>query len=196
MCPVNVRTEGEGGDLGNRVSAIFPMLPASKMEATERLAAVVKETSRIKEVQEAQAMTYMQESSVSIAPILMAPTFLVGTLFDPTRLAANNPPPVLPPFGARPPGFGVNFVLTNVPGVQVPQYIAGREIIATLGLMMLTGNMGLAVAVGSYNKKMFFNLTADPRLLPDLEMFTDEVTSVFDELLTSARRHNETVPAQ
>ena len=83
-----------------------------------------------------------------------------------------------------------------MPGVQVPQYIAGKEIIATLGLMMLTGNMGLAVAVGSYNKKMFFNLTADPRLLPDLEMFTDEVTSVFDELLTSARRHNETVPAQ
>ena len=196
MCPVNVRTEGEGGDLGNRVSAIFPMLPASKMEATERLATVVKETSRIKEGQEAQAMTYMQESSVSIAPILMAPTLLVGTPFDPTRLAANNPPPVLPPFGARPPGFGVNFVLTNVPGVQVPQYIAGKEIIATLGIMMLTGNMGLAVAVGSYNKKMFFSLTADPRLLPDLEMFTDEVTSVFDELLTSARRHNETVPAQ
>ncbi|MCZ6501339.1 MAG: WS/DGAT domain-containing protein [Gammaproteobacteria bacterium] len=193
MCPVNVRTESEGGNLGNQVSAIFPMLPASSMEVTERLAAVVKETSRIKEGQEAQAMTYMQESSVSIAPILMAPLLLVGTPFDPTRFAANNPPPVLPPFGARPPGFGVNFVLTNVPGVQVPQYIAGKEIIATLGLMMLTGNMGLGVAVGSYNQKMFFNLTADPRLLPDLEMFTDEVTNTFDELLISARRHNETV---
>ena len=149
MCPVNVRTESEGGDLGNLVSAIFPMLPASKMEITERLAAVVKETRRIKEGQEAQAMTYMQESSVSVPPVFMAPLLLVGTAFDPTRIAANNPLPVLPPLGARPPGFGVNFVLTNVPGVQVPQYIAGKEIIATLGLMMLTGNMGLAVAVGS-----------------------------------------------
>ncbi len=195
MCPVNVRTESEGGDLGNRVSAIFPMLPASRMEITERLATVVKETSRIKEGQEAQAMTYMQESSVSVPPVFMAPLLLVGTAFDPTRFAANNPLPVLPPLGARPPGFGVNFVLTNVPGVQVPQYIAGKEIIATLGLMMLTGNMGLAVAVGSYNQKMFFNLTADPRLLPDLEMFTDEVTNAFAELLTSARQHNETVSA-
>ena len=195
MCPVNVRTESEGGNLGNRVSAIFPMLPAARMEATERLAAVVEETSRIKDGQEAQAMTYMQESSVSIPPVFMAPLLLVGTPFDPTRFAANNPAPVLPPFGARPPGFGVNFVLTNIPGVQVPQYIAGKEIIATLGLMMLTGTMGLGVAVASYNQKMFFGLTADPRLLPDLEMFTDEVTDAFDELLASARQHNEIVSA-
>ena len=57
--------------------------------------------------------------------------------------------------------------------------------------MMLTGNMGLGVAVGSYNQKMFFNLTANPRLLPDLEMFTGEVYSTFDELLEKARQHND-----
>nr|WHV03948.1 putative wax ester synthase/acyl-CoA:diacylglycerol acyltransferase [uncultured bacterium] len=195
MCPVNVRTEGEGGDLGNRVSAIFPMFGATPMGAVERLTAVVEETSQIKEAQEAQAMTYMQETAVSIPPVSMAPLLLVGTPFDPTRLAAAFPPPVPPSSGARPPGFGVNFVLTNVPGVQVPQYICGKEIIAPLGIMMIGGNMGLGVAVGSYNQKMFFSLTADPRLLPDLEMLTDEVTSTFKELLEKARKHNETMAA-
>ena len=31
MCPVNVRTENQKGTLGNRVSAIFPVLPAWQM---------------------------------------------------------------------------------------------------------------------------------------------------------------------
>ena len=195
MCPVNVRTEGEEGDIGNRVSAIFPMFDAEPMGATERMAAVVEETSRIKAAQEAQAMTYMQESSVTIPPVSMAPMLLVGTPFNPTRMAADFPPPVPPSFGARPPGFGVNFVLTNVPGVQVPQYICGKEIIAPLGIMMIGGNMGLGVAVGSYNQKMYFNLTSDPRLLPDLEVLTDHVTDTFEELLGKAREQNEAAAA-
>ena len=118
----------------------------------------------------------------------MLPTLLVGTPFDPGRLAANFPPPVLPPMGGvRPPNPGVNFVLTNVPGVQMPQYVAGCEIVEQLAIMMIGGNMGLGMAVGSYNQKMYFNFTADPRLLPDLELFSDLVEEAFNELLTLAR---------
>ena len=43
------------------------------------------------------------------------------------------------------------------------------------------------VAVGSYNQKMIFNLICDPRLLPDLDLMTDEVEQVFAELLAAAR---------
>ncbi len=38
MCPVNVRTEGQQGALGNQVSAIFPMLPAWPMQPATRSA--------------------------------------------------------------------------------------------------------------------------------------------------------------
>ena len=140
-------------------------------------------------------MTLMQESSISIPAVAMAPLLLVGTPFDPTRFAATNPPPVLPNIGGRPPSFGVNFVLTNVPGVQVPQYIAGHEMLLTLGLMMMAGNMGLGIAVGSYNQQMIFNFTADPRLLPDLNFFSDLVDDAFSELLAEARKQNEAAVA-
>ena len=149
MCPVSVRTEDEQGALGNRVSGIFPMLPAWSMDVLERLQAVCVETGKIKESEEAQALTLMNETSISTPAVVMAPTLLVNTPFDPTALAARFPAPVLPRLGPRPPYFGFNFTCTNVPGVQVPQYLAGHQIETMMGLLMLSGSLGYGVAVGS-----------------------------------------------
>ena len=195
MCPVNVRTEDDKGALGNRVSAIFPMFPAYCQEIPARYQTVCEETARIKGTQEAQAMTLMQESSPSVPPITMAPLLLVGSAIDPTRLAANFPPPVLPAVGRRPPNFGVNFVLTNVPGVQVTQYIAGHQMLETLSIMMISGNMGLGIAAVSYDQKMIFNFTSDPRLLPDLDVFAELVDSAYTELLAAAKEQSENAAA-
>lgn len=190
MCPVNVRTEDEAGALGNRVSAMFPILPAWRLDPLERHQRVCEETQRIKNRHEAQAMTLMQESGVSTPPIAFAPLQLIGTPFDPTALAASNPLPLLPRLGPRPPLFGINFVCTNVPGMQVPQYIAGHEILDTTAIMMLSGAMGFGIAVTSYNQKMIFNFTCEPRLMPDLERMVDEVEGAFAELLEAARKRN------
>ncbi len=189
MCPVNVRTEDESGALGNRVAAIFPMVPASRMPILERYEAVCNETNRIKGAGEAQAMTLMMESAPEPPPVGMMASHLVGTPMDPTRLAAQLPMPALPNV-MRGPNFGINFVLTNVPGVQVPQYIAGHEVVEQAAIMMMGGNMGLGLAVGSYNQKMIFNYTCDPRLLPDLELMKALGQEIFDELLTAAREAN------
>lgn len=187
MCPVNVRTEDQAGGLGNRVSAMFPMLPAWTMDPIERHQRVREETQRIKDTHEAQALTLMQESGVSTPPVALAPLQLIGTPFDPTALAALFPAPLLPRLGPRPPFFGINFVCTNVPGVQVPQYIAGHEVLETTGIMMLSGTLGYGIAVTSYNQKMIFCFTCEPRLLPDLERMIDDVESTFAALLEAAR---------
>ena len=190
MCPVNVRTESEGGDMGNRVSAIFPMFPAHSMDLIERHQRVCEETEQVKSSGAAQAMTVLQENSVSVPPVSMAPLLLVGTPFDPTRLAAMNPLPVPPQIGARPPSFGINFVVTNVPGVMVPQYIAGHRVVGQTAIMMMSGNLGLGICVGSFNQKMIFNLTADPRLLPDLDLLNQHISDAFAEMLAIAREKN------
>lgn len=187
MCPVNVRTEDDAGALGNRVSAMFPTLPAWPLGAIERHDLVREETQRIKDGHEAQALTLMQETGVTTPPVAFAPLQLIGTPFDPTAMAALNPLPLLPRMGRRPPFFGVNFVCTNVPGVQVPQYIAGYEVLEQTAIMMLSGTMGYGIAVTSYNQKMIFSFTCEPRLLPDLERMVDEVEVAFAELLEGAR---------
>jgi len=197
MCPVNVRTEDKKGALGNQVSGIFPMLPAWPMTATERLAAVIEEMERIKADEEAQALTLFQEAMPSVPPVGLLFTQLVGTPFDPTALAARMPLPVLPsPAGFRPPNPGINFVCTNVPGVQVPQYMCGHEVTDTIGLLVLTGNVGFSVTILSYNKQLFFSFICEPRLLPDLELIATAADAVFGELLAAANARSEAEQAQ
>lgn len=190
MCPVSVRTEDEHGALGNRVSAIFPTLPASPMSALERYHAVLAETEAIKRDEEAQALTLMTESFPSVPAALMAPTLLVGTPFDPTVMAAQYPGPVLPSIGPRPPYFGFNFTCTNIPGVQVPMYIAGHRMETMLGVLMLTGTLGYGLALVSYNQEMVFGMIGETRLMPDLDVMADAVEGAFQELLAEARKIN------
>ena len=187
MCPVNVRTETEEGSLGNKVSAIFPVLPAWPMDVGNRLTAVCAETNRIKDDQEAQALALLTSSDPGIWPVAMAPTQLVGTPFDPTRLLARFPPPIMPDLGWRPPNVGINLVCTNVPGVQVPQYLAGHEVTDTIGVLVLNGNVGFSVTIMSYNQELFFCLICEPRLLPDLELMLSSMDQAFEELLSIAR---------
>ena len=187
MCPVNVRREDETGELGNRVSAMYPTLPAWKMDIGERLAEVCAETARLKANQEPQALELLMETNAgSTLPVAMGQTMLVGTPFDPTAALAQNPPAVMPTIGPRPPLVGFNFTCTNVPGVQVPQYIAGRKIVRVLGTLMLSGTLGYGVGVGSYDQRLFFNLTSDPRLLADLELMRGGIEDCFAELLELA----------
>ena len=191
MCPVSVRTEDQAGALGNQVSAIFPVLPAWPMNARQRLNAVCAETDRIKADQEAQALALMTQAQSPIWPVALAPTQLVGTPFDPTALAARLPHPTLPGFGWRPPNIGFNFTCTNVPGVQVPQYLCGHQVTDTLGLLVLTGNVGFSLTILSYNKELYFTFICDPHLLPDLETIAGAAEAVFDELHAEARERIE-----
>jgi len=186
MCPVSVRREDEHGALGNRVSGIFPIVSTSPKPIVERLDKVRWEMEHIKHNREAQAMELLTESIPSIPPIAMAPTLLVGTAFDPTRLAARFPAPVLPSNVPRPPLLGFNFTCTNVPGVQVSQYLAGHKVLDNLGVLMLGGTLGYGVAVGSYNQNLYFNFICDPRLMPDLELMASGVDDAFNELLAAA----------
>ena len=190
MCPVSVRTEDEQGALGNRVSGIFPALPAWSMDMRERLRAVCEETERIKHNEEAQSLTLMNETSMSMPAVAMAPAMLVGTRFDPTVLAAQMPAPIAPKIGQRPPFFGFNFTCTNVPGVQVAQYLAGHEVSSMVAFLMLSGTLGYGVAVTSYNQQMIFNYISESRLLPDIEVMSEAVEEAFEELLAEARKIN------
>jgi WS/DGAT/MGAT family acyltransferase len=191
MCPVSVRTEDQAGALGNQVSAIFPVLPAWPMNARQRLNAVCTETDRIKHDEEGQALALFTQAESPVWPVALAPTQLVGTPWDPTALAARLPLPVLPRLGWRPPNIGFNFACTNVPGVQVPQYLCGHRVTDTIGLLVLTGNVGFSVTILSYNKELYFNFICEPRLLPDLETIARAAEDTFDELLAEARERVE-----
>ena len=63
----------------------------------------------------------------------------------------------------------------------------GHRISGQTTVMMMSGNLGLGVAVISFNQKLIINLTSDPRLLPDLELLDQHINDVVAELLTMVR---------
>jgi diacylglycerol O-acyltransferase / wax synthase len=182
-CPVNVRRKEEATALGNRVSMMFPMLPAEPMDPVERLKYVNGETEQIKEAQLPQALERLMALSDSIPPAMMGVGSRMGTM----ALNAASALFKLSGYKARPDGFllptmGINFIATNVPGVQVAQYLLGHKCLEQIPLVPCGATLGYGVAILSYNLTLCFGMSADPNLMPDVSLMKFFVDEIFAEL--------------
>ncbi|MFZ0887862.1 MAG: wax ester/triacylglycerol synthase family O-acyltransferase [Candidatus Binataceae bacterium] len=180
-CPVNVRRAEEIDDLGNRVSMMFPELPSEPMDVVERLNRVREEMERIKgsahALERLNSLTELAPASL-LAMLGRAGTLGFGAGAALARIADWRPSPQ----GLLMPPFGINFIATNVPGVQVPQYLCGHRCLDQIGLLPLGGNLGYGVAILSYNGNLYLGMMAEPRMIPDLELMKSYVSEAFEEL--------------
>ena len=185
-CPVNVRRESEAGAMGNRVSMMFPELAATPMDPIERYRSVVRETERIKAAREPQGMDLLTAAADSVAPSLqdLSSKMTNAAIEAATRLSEFSGG--IARMIARP-AIGINFIATNVPGAQVPLYLAGRRMLEFIGLVPLAGSFGYGVAILSYNKSLFFAIAAEPRLMPDVELMKSRIADAFADLKAAAQ---------
>ena len=79
-----------------------------------------------------------------------------------------------------------NVVVTNVPGPQIPLYLAGKRMIDTFPMVPLAKNQALGVALLSYAGHINFGLVGDFDLMWDLDDFTEAVRESLDELAAEA----------
>src|ERR1700687_4152231 len=86
------------------------------------------------------------------------------------------------PDGFGLPAFGINFIATNVPGVQVPQYINDHVCLDMVPLIPLAATMGYSVAILSYYRSLYFGMMAEPRVMPDVALMKVFVDDAFAEL--------------
>ena len=161
MVPVSVRTKDQRSALGNRVSSIFVDLPVGPMGARRRLR-LIREKTR-----------YLKDSNYAVgAEFLMN----IGTWAPPTihamaaRLAARS--------------RVINLVVSNVPGPQIPMYIAGAKLLAQFPVMPIAERMGLSIACTSLTGTMAFGITADWDTLPDI----DDLARAMEEALIDLRK--------
>src|ERR1019366_2558110 len=170
-CPVNVRHKEERTSLGNRVSMMFPTAPAAPMDIVERLKLMTEETERIKAAGSAQALEVLLQLSDAIPPSIIGPAARAATtMMDVAGRLAKWTDWKPRPDGFALPAFGVNFIATNVPGVQVPLYVNGHVCVDMIPLVPLGSTLGYAVAIFSYYRNLNFGMTADPRVMPDVAL--------------------------
>jgi diacylglycerol O-acyltransferase / wax synthase len=196
-CPVNVRHKEEQSSLGNRVSMMFPLISAEPMDLVERLRAINKETEEIKAAGLPQALESLMSLGDTVPPWMIG----FGSRFSTAALDAASSLFRLTGYRPRPDGFlmpaaGINFIATNVPGVQVPQYMLGHQCTDQIPLVPLGAVLGYGVAILSYNQKLYFGMMADPNLMPDVALMKFYVDEAFAELKKRAQAEEPAVQMQ
>ena len=184
-CPVNVRRANESRAMGNRVSMMFVESSATPMAPIERYQAVVRETARIKLAREPQGMDLLTATADSVSPSLLnLGATIANAAIGTATLFSEYAGGMARMFAGTP--MGINFVATNVPGSQVPMYLAGHKMLEFMGIVPLAGTLGYGVAIVSYNQNLFFGLVAEPRMMPDLDLMRCCVSEAFTELHIAA----------
>jgi WS/DGAT/MGAT family acyltransferase len=161
MVPVSVRAESEAG--GNRVSSIFVDLPIGPIGAKKRLALIRDETKHLKESHYAVGAEFIMNVGMWAPPTIHAMA---------ARLAARS--------------RVINLVVSNVPGPQIPMYIAGARLLAQYPFMPIAESMGLSIAVTSLAGTMAFGVTADWDTLPDIDALVEGIDESLAELRKAA----------
>ena len=165
MVPVSRRAEDQHGDtLGNLISLVLIELPVAEADPLVRLDTVHHRCVAAKEsgvVDGAEMMVNLADGIPVLAPTL-------------TKLLTRTIP--------------MNLVITNIPGPPMPLYLGGARVLRTYPYVEVLDNEGLTIAVVSYEGQLFFGVTGDRDLLPDLDLVAGGIEKEFRTLVDAVVR--------
>lgn len=156
--PVNLRPLEHAKKLGNHFGLVFLDLPigeANPLRRLERVAANMRELKRSRQA----ALTFGLLAAVGMAPVAIQRAAL--ELFSRKATA----------------------VATNVPGPQMPLYLAGARVRELMFWVPQNGSIGLGISILSYNGNVHFGLIADAKLVTDPESVVQRFGGEFEKLV-------------
>ena len=152
--PVNLRPLEHAKKLGNHFGLVFLELPVGECNPVGRVRRVAEDMARIKSSRQA-IMTFG-----ALAALGMTPTLVQRMALDLFSRKATA-------------------VATNVPGPQMPLYMAGARITEFMFWVPQTGSIGVGLSILSYQNRVHFGLIADAKSIAD----PDQVTRRFEQQL-------------
>jgi WS/DGAT/MGAT family acyltransferase len=152
--PISVRTEAQTGTYGNRIMLQSAPLFTHVADPIERLRLTHEALGDMKQRHRALPAELLQDANHFIPPAVFA--LAARSTFALATSAAGRPP--------------WNLVISNVPGPQVPLYLAGARLVANYPISVITDGMGLNITVMSYCGHLDFGLIADRDQMPDVHL--------------------------
>jgi WS/DGAT/MGAT family acyltransferase len=162
--PVNLRPLEHAKNLGNHFGLVFLKLPIFEENPLKRLKYVHNEMNELKKSKQA-IVSFGLLSVIGMAP----------------ELAQNA---LLHQFSKK-----ASTVLTNVPGPQIPLYIAGTKVNKMMFWVPQNGTIGMGISILSYNGKVEFGLIVDKNLISDPQNVIKEFPAQFDRLMDCMMVH-------
>lgn len=155
--PVNLRPLEHAKKLGNHFGLVFLDLPvgeANPLRRLERVAANMRELKKSKQA----ALTFGLLAAVGMAPAAIQ------------RLALEL-------FSRK-----ASTVATNVPGPQMPLYLAGCEVNELMFWVPQSGSIGMGLSILSYNSRVHFGLIVDGKRVHDPDPIVRRFAPEFEKL--------------
>jgi WS/DGAT/MGAT family acyltransferase len=162
--PVSVRSEEQAGSYGNRIGMMSVPLATNEPDPVQRLRHTHEAMKAAKEHYKALPAQLLQDATQFIPPALFSRASRVTF-----SLAA-----------ARKPIW--NLVVSNVPGPQIPLYLAGARLDAHYPVSVITDGMGLNITVMSYRGRLDFGIVADREQMRDVWTLIGWLPDALDEL--------------
>lgn len=150
--PISLRSEGDTSNNNNQVSGTLIDLATQVADPIERLQAIMAGTRAVK----AQMGTFVSLIPTDF-PSVGSPWLLSGlaSLYGRSRIADRL--------------RIANVVISNVPGPQVPLYLAGAKMSATYPLSIVVHGIALNITVQSYMGQLCFGLISCRRAMRDVD---------------------------
>jgi WS/DGAT/MGAT family acyltransferase len=166
--PINIRTEADKDTPGNVVSLASLNMHSDIDDPLQRVHAIHASAIFTKAYHNAIGAHIMSDVAESIPAGITA----LGT----RAASAAGLMDKLP----------VNTVVTNVPGPQVPFYMAGAKVVEFQCAGIVLDGLGLFHSVNSYCGKFAITVLADRHMMPDPEFYEQCLRDSYDEHIAAA----------
>ena len=171
LVPVSLRGHGPADPAGNRVSALIIDLPVEFSDPVARYEALLARVQHAKHTHEAEAGAGVQTAlDVLPAPIVSAAV----------RAAASVPQHFL------------TTVVTNIPGSSRRLFALGRPLVEHYPYVPIADRVRTGIALTSYERQIFFGITADHDSMPDAETLRDAIAQELVTLTEVAHAQGQT----
>ena len=166
--PVSLRDDSNK-NMGNQASMSLANLGTHIAHPMKRMNAIMESTGKVK-----QALVSLKSVLPTDYPGLLAPWVVGGAaklaLKAYGRAGVAERLPLL-----------ANVVISNVPGPQVPLYLAGARMLTFHPLSIVMHGLGLNITIQTYAGRVDFGIIASKNALPHAQDLADAVTAAFDE---------------
>jgi diacylglycerol O-acyltransferase / wax synthase len=159
MVPVSTRAASDAHHLGNRVVSVFVDLPMFEMDPIERLHVCHEAMREVKSSHAAVGAGFLIGLGEFAPPTIHAMA---------SRVAVNS--------------RVFNFLVTNVPGPQLPVYCMGARLLGAFPFTPLAATHAYGVGVTSLDGWMNFGFTADYDAVPDIDVLPGLLVEALEEL--------------
>ncbi|TAG46183.1 MAG: wax ester/triacylglycerol synthase family O-acyltransferase [Betaproteobacteria bacterium] len=167
--PVSLREESNK-ELNNQASMVLAELGTNHGDARKRWNAIRTSTAKVKESLKSLKSVLPTDYPGLLAPLLVS---RLNATVASTKLLEKLPPVA-------------NLVISNVPGPQVPLYLAGAQMRTFFPVSIVVHSIALNITVQTYCGSVDFGIVACKKAVPDLHKLAEALKGACDELVALA----------